>query len=344
MVLGMAIAQTTDQTQTTTVTTQTTAVQPQQNGMVVTIMKNNNLSWEDAAATVALARALNMDPQLIVTQRTSYPNVSVYDLAPGFVIAQESGKPFSDVYSMYTGGQTWLQISNNLNVPVAYWNPANVTTTSWTNDDYSNGVWQAILEKNYGMSPDDVVYFTTKKMPMNEVIVGEVVSRDDNTPIRDVMNAYNGNRDWSAIDQQFALNQNNPMNQSQVTNTQATLPTVNPNTPVVNQTTTTNTTTIQPQPVQTAPVTNTENQPIGNGETSNAGVNQSGATNGNHVTSAMVSPIEEWQVNGASINAYNGWTNTASTSSTYALHRHHRRHHRMRRHYRRHHIVHHHRM
>ncbi|HEY3780659.1 MAG TPA: hypothetical protein VGL56_06220 [Fimbriimonadaceae bacterium] len=328
VVMALAFGQAQPTTQTTTQTTAPAVVVQTSASPIQDFVKNNNVSWEDAAASIALARDLNMDPQAILTQKSGIQNVSMYQLAPAFVIQQQTGKNLSDIYGMYSGGQTWLQIANGQNVPASLYNPNNVDTSAWTNDDFTKATWQAILMKNYGMTVDDAVYFGNTKNQMNEVIVGQIVSREDNTPIRDVMSAYANNQDWGSIDQQFAMNRQNPPNQSQnavvVTNPPAQVVTV---APVVTQ----------PAPVAAAPqpATTDATPPVTTGDPDPGATTTETTTTTSHmaVQSSSASPIEEWQIGGADINPYNGWADVTTTTTTYTLHRHHKHHVRRRRHH-----------
>jgi len=293
-VMAVSFAQTTDQTPTT-------VVNP--NGSITSIMSANNLSYEDAAAVMAIARATNMDPAIVVTTRGTV-TAPFYDLEPAYIIAQQSGKQFIDVYGMYTGGQTWLQIANSLNVSPTYWNPNNVATDSWTNDDFAKYSWAAMMAKNYGMSPDDYTYFTAQTIPFNEIVVAEEVAKENNRPVRDVIVAYNTNKDWPTVWS------------STTTTTTTTTTTMPPATPPV---------TVPPDTTQTKTTTTTSTMPVANEDTVPAD---------HHTQTAEASPIEEWQVNGANVEEFmTGASNEASTTSTFALHRkHHSRHHRSRRH------------
>jgi hypothetical protein len=291
-----------------------------------------SLNNEDAAATIALSTAYKKDPSMIVADKGNL-NATIYQLGPAFALQQPTNKSVTDLVTMNTGGQTWLQIAQANNISASVYNPTGVDTSSWTNDDFTSGVWQGILMSNYGLSKDDMVYLTTGLHEgLNEVVVGAVVAREDNTPIRDVMSAYNQHSDWSAIEQQYALNVHTPPNQSQNT-TDATAVVTTPVSPPPTQTTaavpatqdttTTDTTTDQTTPAQPQP------QAQSSGTTTSTD---------NMATESALSPIEEWQIQGGDINPYNGWAE-ASESVTYGLSasHHHRRVRRARRH-RRHHM------
>jgi hypothetical protein len=304
----------------------------------------NNLSFNEAAAAIALDKSLNTTTPALMSARGNV-NATFYQLGPAFVISQQSGKSFSDVYSMYAGGQTWMQIAQNLNVPAKAYNPANLDTTSWTNDDFTNGVWQTILMNNYGLTNDDAVKFVAGKTSVEPLVVGEVVAKEDNTPIPDVMQKYNDHADWSAVDQAFMVNMQQPPNQSQVVaskdapinktaDTSANSQTVNP--PVATDTTTTTTTQTDANSNST-PTTNGQTDAANNPGNANPNPvprqpqTTTTATGGTTGAAAGGDPIEEWQVNGGDINPYNGWAESTTTSE-FALHRtssHH--HHRMRR-------------
>jgi len=219
------------QTTTTTTTTTTYQIQP--------FMTQNNLTWEDAAAALALSKATGFTPDVIVTDRGTVAT-PYYDLAPAYVIAQQSGKPFSDIMNMYNNGMTWLQIAQQLNVNPSYWNPMSVDTTGWTNTDFTNNVWRYILTNDYAMSPDDYTYFTTNNIPMNEVVVADVYGNQFNVPVRTVYTTYT--TDQSSWPQVYTF-YSNPSNfqsssstsyQRTETITQTTTPTttVTPSTPV----------------------------------------------------------------------------------------------------------------
>lgn len=355
-VMAVAFAQnpnnTGNGTMSTTVQTTTASGQPW-NGSISTFATTNNMSWEDAASAIALARAMNMQPNTIVTMRGTV-NTPYYQMAPAFIISEQSGHPVADIWQAYQGGQTWMQIANQYNVPATYWNPTNVDTSNWTNDDFTNGVWHGVMANYYGMTPDDWVFFNTRKTPMNEVVVGEVVSRQDNTPIRDVMTAYGTHPDWVSVDEQYAANAGGAKNQSQQTQTLATMPVNNGNAQAMNppnpdntttMTTTTSGATTQTNPPQgttesttTTNTTTTTTTPVPDQEPTTVG------STGPVKITPQDSPIQEWQINGASIVPYDyayleGHGGVMSTSSTsmYTLHRRHRRsYYRHYRHHRRH--------
>jgi hypothetical protein len=251
-----------------------------------------------------LSGALKIDPATIVADKGSI-NATVYQLGPAFEMQQATGKSVADLYSMFQNGQTWMQIATASSVSVSAYNPTNVDTTSWTNDDFTSGVWQSILMANYGLNADTMVYLSSGLHEgMNEVVVGAVVAREDNTPIRDVMNAYNQHSDWSAIEGQFAVNIHNPPNQSQVTTDTATTPQV----------------AATPPPDATA-----EANPAPAPATENPPATTPDQTATSQPAIEALSPVEEWQISGGDINPYNGWAET-TTVNTYALHRkHHRR-------------------
>lgn len=297
---------------------QTTQTVVTPDGNIVTFVQNNNLSYEDAAAAMAIARAYNMDPAAVLAARGTI-SAPFYQLAPAYMIQQQSGKPLSDIWNMYNNGMTWMQIANQLNVPATYYNPTSADTSNWNNDTFNQGVWQYMLQNNYAMTPDDFNYFTTNHVPMNEVVVGEVLSRQDNRPIRDVMTAYNGNNDWSALQNQFAnTGVNNTKNDM---TTQAT--------------STTSTTTTSSSSTTTMPANGQANGSESTTTTSTMPVatdNFSVPAN-HHTQTVTANPIQEWQVNGGDIVAYNpGYAFTTTTHTSYGLsrrhHRHHRRHHR----------------
>src|SRR5438270_6592081 len=187
-----------------TQTTTTTTVDNQGNTVVTTyqiqpFMTQNNLSWEDAAAAIALSKATGWTPTTIVTDRGTFTQ-PYYDLAPAYVIAQQSGRPFSDIMSMYNNGQTWLQIAQQLNVNPMYWNPSSVDTSTWTNTDFTNNTWRYILQNQYAMTPEDYTYFTTQNVPMNEVVVSEVYANQFGQPVRTVYTTYTtDNSSWPTV-------------------------------------------------------------------------------------------------------------------------------------------------
>jgi len=295
-VMAVSFGQTTDQ--------KTTAVVHNPDGSITTFMKSNNMSWEDAASAMAIARYLNMDPAMVLSQRGTV-TAPFYSLAPVYVMQQQSGKPFQEIWTSYDGGSTWMQLANQYNLGATYYNPSNVDTSAWTNDDFSRNMWQVILAKNYGMTPEDFTYFTTENIPLNEVVVGEVVAREDNASIRDVMNSYNTNHDWQTVNQTLASNGTSTTTATNTMPANTQNPTTSPN----------------PQtPANTEPQSTSDTTTTSNNNTATA--NRDASTS--NVTAGVASPIEEWQVNGADINAYNGWT--AQTSSTYGLSRKHRRH------------------
>src|SRR5438309_1044030 len=100
-VMAVSFAQT-NQNQTTVVRTP--------DGDIVTFVNSNNLSFEDAAAAMAIGRSLNMDPAAVLAARGTI-NAPFYQLAPAYVIQQQSGKPLSDIWNMYQNGSTWMQIA-----------------------------------------------------------------------------------------------------------------------------------------------------------------------------------------------------------------------------------------
>lgn len=287
---------------------------PALNYRVEDISAKFNLSTEDAAAAIALSKALKTDPATIVADK-GLINATLYQLGPAFQLQQATGKSITDLYNMYSGGQTWMQIASANNVPAAAYNPTGVDTTNWTNDDFTSGVWQSILMTNYGLSNDDMVFLSSglhEAMP--EVVTGAVVAREDNTPIRDVMNAYNQHSDWTAIEQQYALNVHNPPNQSQLTTAAPSTPPAPENTEAQNSTAVAGTTVTtppagttseaNPPPTTTVTATTTQNLTTGPSQTT---------------SEDTPSAIEEWQIHGGDINPYNGWAET-TTMNTYALH------------------------
>jgi len=185
-------------------TTTTTTVDNQGNTVTTTyqiqpFMTQNNLSWEDAAAALALSKATGFTPDVVVTDRGPI-TTSYYDLAPAYVIAQQSGKPFSDIMNMYNNGMTWMQIANQLNVSPTYWNPGSVDTSAWTNADFTNNTWRYIMQNQYAMSPEDYTYFTTNNVPMNEVVVSEVYANQFGQPVRTVYTTYTtDNSQWPTV-------------------------------------------------------------------------------------------------------------------------------------------------
>ncbi len=275
-----------------------------------------NLSTEDASAAIALSTALKTDPATIVADKGQI-NATLYQLAPAIEMHQASGKSITDLYSMYSGGQTWMQIAQANNVPATFYNPSGVDTTNWTNDDFTSGVWQSILMNNYGLSNDDMVYLSSGiHEAMNEVVVGAVVAREDNTPIRDVMNAYNQHADWSAIEQQYALNVHNPPNQSQ-----QTTPAPGTTLAQTGESANSNTAVTTPAAENTSPSDSTP-PPTTTDTTPSTTQAPATTTPPTSEMSANASPVEEWQVQGADINPYNGWAET-TTVDTFALHRKH---------------------
>jgi hypothetical protein len=289
----------------------TTTVTQTPDGTVVGLVKANNISWEDAAAVMALARDLNMDPNAIITTRGSV-NAPFYTLAPAFILQQQSGKQFSDIWNMYTGGKTWTQIATELNVDPTYYNPLSANAANWTNDDFNTGVWQAILQKNYGATSEDFSYFTANTVPYNEVVVGEVLARQDNMPARDVITSYNANKDWQALDTKWQSSSQTPASTSQPMTPPAPAPMPPTTTPPA------------PPPVVMPPLTPPENPPITEPPpAANPNTDVMSAPNTNTVEA---DPIAEWQIDGGDIVAYNpnyAFT-TQTTTSTYALHRRHR--------------------
>jgi len=194
---------------------------------------------------------------------------------------------------MYNDGMTWMQIANQYNVPASYYNPFGVDTSAYSNDAFTQGVWDAILQNNYAMTPSDFTYYSANNVPLNEVVVADVLARQDNMSPRDVITGYDANHDWAAFQNNYA-NYVTPMNST--------------------SSTTTTTVAVTPSGSET---TNT--------------VDYLHAYH--HTQTAAGDPVEEWQINGHDIRAYN--PGYAFTSSRYTLQRHHRRH-RVRRH-RRHH-------
>jgi hypothetical protein len=330
------------------------------NGTVVMFMRTNNMNWEDAAAATALARAMDVAPTQVMTMRGTMTG-PYYQMAPAFIISHYSGKPVADIWQAYQGGQTWMQIANSYNLPTTYYNPGNVDTSNWTNDDFTNGVWHGVFTNYYGMTPDDWVYFSTRKMPMNELVVGEVLARQDNTPLKDVMTAYGTHPDWNSVDQQYAVNIGGPQNQSQNTQTMQTMQT----TPAM-QTTGQEAMSNGSNPTSSNVMAGTTNGSNMNGQNSgsstvqpannNAAVQGStttqttttttaepdnspktAANNGPVDMTAKDNPVQEWQINGGNIRPYDPWLGqgSSSTSSSYTLHRR-ARHHKARHH--RHHV------
>jgi hypothetical protein len=331
-VMAMSFAQT-DQTQSTVVRTP--------DGSVMTLVKDTNMSWEDAAATMALARALNMDPAAILSTRGTV-NAPFYTLAPAYVIQQQSGKPFSDIWQMYNSGMTWMQIANQLNVQPSYYNPLNGDTASWTNDDFSRGVWETILQKNYGMTPEDFTYFTTNNTPFNELVVGQVLAREDNAPVRDVMTYYGTNKDWPGVQQKFYTSSSTTSTTTTRpggdTDTMSGMNNTGTNPQSTSQSTTTTSSSSSTMPVQNG--TNGNNGQTNNGNSGDTNTNGN-SNNGNssdtmaahHTNSVTPDPIKEWQVNGGNILAYNPQMASAGSStsqSSYGMRRHHRHHRRHR--------------
>src|SRR2546423_8729968 len=251
-------------------TTQTTVVHTP-DGDVVAFVNNNNLTYEDAAADFAIARALNMDPAAVMAMRGDI-NAPFYQLAPAYVISQQSGQPLSSIWDMYNNGMTWMQIANQYNVPASYYNPLNVDTSAYSNDQFTTGVWEDILQNNYAMTPDDFTYYTTNNVPLNEVVVGDVLARQDNMSARDVINAYNANHDWVAFQNNYANN-------------------ITPMDTTSSSTTTTTTTT-------TTPVTPVE--PTGSETTTTVDYLHAA----HHTQTAPADPIQEWQLNGGGIKAH----------------------------------------
>lgn len=321
----------------------TTAQAQSPESIAVVVQNNSNMSWEDAASLLALARDMNMDTKALIAEHGTAAG-TYYDLAPAYIIQKQSGKTFDEIWTMHSNGQTWLQIAQAQGVPTSYYNPTNMDTANWTDADFTKSLWQALLERDYGMTTDDLNTFTiTDSFPLNEVVVSEVVAREDNTPASQIITAYNTNKDWRAIQQQYAMN-----TQSQTVATPpppvATPPETTPP-PVANPPTATPpvtnppTAAQPPNPEQTPPPAQAQTSPPATGETTETTTTTSAlhARIPYKIDSDIPSPIEEWQVMGADINPYNYWPEQAVTHQTYGLSRyHHRRHHyRVRRHRRR---------
>jgi hypothetical protein len=316
-VLGSAFAQT---TQTTT------TVNP--DGSLNTFVTTNHYSWEDAAAAMALAKAFNMDPNAVVTMRGT-TTTPYFDLAPAFLIANQSGKPFTDIMRMYNNGQTWMDIAKQLNVNATYFNPGNADVSNWTNTDFTNGVWQTILQNQYAMSPTDYSYFQSQAYPLNEVVVADVLANQSNRPVRDVYTSYYSQHDWPTVWSSFSqTNSSSTTNSMSMNNGSGNMgnnsnSNNNNNNNMSSATNTTNTTSTTPsESTQSSTSSSTSTmttQPV-------PAANDTVPAN-HHTQTVAGDPIKEWQVAGRG-----PWTSASSRSSSFTLRRHHR-HHRSRRHH-----------
>lgn len=170
---------------------------------ISTFATTNNMTWEDAAAALALARAYNMQPDMIITQRGTVTS-PYFDLAPAYMIASQSGKPFTEIWQMYNNGTTWMDIAHQLNVSPTYYNPSSTDMTSWTNTDFQNGVWTYILQNSYKMTPEDFTYFNEQHVPMNQVVVADVYGMEANRPVRDIYTDYTKYNDWPKMYQSYS--------------------------------------------------------------------------------------------------------------------------------------------
>jgi hypothetical protein len=206
LAIGAAFSATFAQTGTTSTRSTTTQIETTTTIPRVQIgsfMSDNNLSWEDAAAAIALARATGVQPSDILTARGGV-TTSFYELAPAYWLARRTGEPYSRIIEMYNGGQTWMDIARSMNVSNWFFNPDDRDTSAWTNADFTDAVWRNILSTHYAMTPSDYDYVVAEHIPWNEMVVAEVVGLETSQPARDIWSTYasNGNS-WTVVQTQY---------------------------------------------------------------------------------------------------------------------------------------------
>jgi len=209
-----------------------------QTGQVVTsvqiepFMTQNNLSYEDAAAALAIARMTGMTPEVVLSTRGAGVSTPYYELAPAYMISWQTGRPYSEIVGMYNGGQSWQQIARDLSVPVMFWNPNGVDTTSWTNSDFENAMWQSMLMSTYGLPATDVEYVTGLNIPPREALVAAVIASETHQPVRDIAASYSVNgSNWTVIHDRYLVVQQPVVAEQRFVETQTVTTTTTP-TPV----------------------------------------------------------------------------------------------------------------
>src|SRR4051794_22507700 len=118
--LSASFAQNDANSTTTTTVTSTSTWNP--NIEVGSFMTQNNLSMEDAAAAIAIARASGVEPSAVLADRGGV-TTSFYDLAPAYWISRYSSQPVVTILNMYNSGQTWMDIARNYNIAHWMFNP-----------------------------------------------------------------------------------------------------------------------------------------------------------------------------------------------------------------------------
>jgi len=192
-----AFAQTDAANSTSTVQVTTTNWYP--NIELGPFMTQNNLSVQDAAAALAIARATGVQPSVVLTDRGSLTN-SFYDLAPAYWISRYSSQPVSTILNMYNSGQTWMDIAKNYNIAHWMFNPDSVDTSAWTNADFTNAVWRNMMTTQLGMTSSDFTSFSERKAPWNDVVVADVYGLETGQPVSDIWNTYSTNaNDWTVV-------------------------------------------------------------------------------------------------------------------------------------------------
>ena len=191
----------------TQVVTTTTTSRPQRFVIapIGPLVTQNNLTWEDAAATVILAQATQQTPDQVITLRTTdLASTSFMDLAPAVLMSWSGSRPLADVYSLYTGGTPWVDLATQTTLAPTYWNTSLVPTSSWTNTDFTSNMWQSLLFNNLFVPTSEISWFGTQNIPLEQQLVASVIGREFNLPVRDVLAAYNAaNGNWATVENNF---------------------------------------------------------------------------------------------------------------------------------------------
>ncbi len=171
---------------------------------ITAVVRKSGLSWEEAAAALLLARALDLDATFIISTRKEAEK-PVFALAPAFVIAKVGKKDIRQILKEHSKGHGWGVLAHRLGVHPGAFNQSRIALSKLKDDDLIACVWLMVLSQTFRIPQERVVELRKQGLTWGDIVTALQIASGANAPFERVLTHWRKEKDWAKVREQFGV-------------------------------------------------------------------------------------------------------------------------------------------